>query len=166
MKSNHGEDKEDGEKTKEKVDEEQSVKSESREDGSNTKPPEFKGFQGRFERMKAARLQKMKDDMTRKEPSVSPDVDEEEVLRDAAKRTVEGIPGLMKEEKSGGGEEAGEGEMNEEIISQESGDVTERPKPPFKQYSDKGNSPSYHSLYTLPLSLFSTHRKSQLASSQ
>ena len=115
--------------------------------------------------MKAARLQKMKDDMTRKEPSVSPDVDEEEVLRDAAKRTVEGIPGLMKEEKSGGGEEAGVGETNEEIISQESGGVTERPKPPFKQYSDKGNSPSYHSPYTLPLSLSSAHRKSKLAAS-
>ena len=83
----------------------------------------------------------MKDDTARKEASVSPAVDEEEILKREAKRTVEKIPGLMKEEKNEGGEVASEGVKNEEMISRESGDETGSQKPPAKQYSDKGKQP-------------------------
>ncbi|CAB3988366.1 ---NA--- [Paramuricea clavata] len=126
------------EKTEEeKADEKQDIKIDSREDGSNTKPSGFKGFQERFQQLKAARLEKMKDDTARKEASVSPAVDEEEILKREAKRTVEEIPGLMKEEKNEGGEVASEGVKNEEMISRESGDKTGSQKPTAKQYSDK-----------------------------
>lgn len=83
--------------------------------------------------MKAAQLETVKD-----ESAVSSEVDEEEILKEKAKRMVEEIPGLMKEEKDGESEVVGEETKHKNTVSQESGGGTSSQEAPGKQYSDKG----------------------------
>ena len=107
---------------------------ESQKDETNTKP----SLHERFQQIKAARLEKVKDEEMKKESIVSSDVDEEEILKEKAKRTVEEIPGLMKEEKNGESEMGDEEMKNKNTLSQENSGGTSSQKAVGKQYSDKG----------------------------
>lgn len=100
---------------------------------SSASPFEFKGFQERFQQVKAAQREEMKDEMAGKEMSTSSVVDQEDVL---AKRTIEEIPGLVKEE--GEDKVAPEDLENEKLLTRPSGVETENQTHPVFQYSDKG----------------------------
>ena len=127
--SDDGEDPENSQKVEEKVDDE--VK--TGQDELKTKLPGFK-LQERFQQIKAAHREKVKEEMAPQEASISPEVDKEEILKAEARKTVEEIPGLMKEEKNEGGEET-----DEKVKDEETGNKDETPKLAVKQYSDKGS---------------------------
>ena len=114
------EDPEDSEKVIETADDE--VK--TRQDDLKTNSSGFKGLQERFQQIKAAHREKVKEEMAQQ--------DKEEILKAEAKRTVEEIPGLIKEEKNEGGEK-----KDEKVKDEETGNKDERPKLPVKKYSDK-----------------------------
>ena len=107
---------------------------ESQKDETNTKP----SLHERFQQIKAARFEKIKDEEVKKESTVSSEVDEEEILKEKAKRTVEEIPGLMKEEKNGESAVGDEEVKNKNTVSQGKSGGTSSQKAFGKQYSDKG----------------------------
>ena len=106
---------------------------ESQKDETNTKP----SFHERLQQIKAARVEEIKDkEEVKKDSRMSSRIDEEEVLKEKAKRTVEEIPGLMKEDKNEASEAAGEQMLNQNTVSQGNGAGSQ--EAPQKQYSDKG----------------------------
>ncbi|XP_028398638.1 titin homolog [Dendronephthya gigantea] len=110
----------------------------STDDELNKKPSEFKGFQSKFEQMKAARLERMKESMAADDTSIPRAEDEEEVLRKQAKKTVEDIPGLIKESKEELEDKvAGDKLKDKETTAGKKVGESESQEPPSKSYSDK-----------------------------
>lgn len=106
---------------------------ESQKDETNTKL----SFHERLQQIKAARVEEIKDkEEVKKDSRMSSRIGEEEVLKEKAKTTVEGIPGLMKEDENEESEAAGEQMLNQNTVSQGNGAGSQ--KAPQKQYSDKG----------------------------
>lgn len=132
------EDRERSEKTEEEAEQRESVEVDSGEEESNIKTSELEGFQENVQQLKEEQLETTSENIAAAVNEVNfSSIDEEELLKEKAKRVVADISGVVKVSKESDAKSKVDELKNENTLttSQESDGASQLSS---KKYSDKG----------------------------